>query len=204
MSNFPSLKLLFDPDFAAFIIQHKLLNRKTIAIPPSFDEVLLAPGQNTELHHGFVNCENNPCGLHAQFFKDKQSGGVSCRWTNSKKEFEGYPGLIHGGVGSALLDELMAYAILEKTGCFGITLQVKYQWTKPLNVEESISGKADVIKRIGRYLKVNSQLFKENAKLAATGQGLFFLPTVDQFKKITKSADIPQEFMPYFYRETPP
>jgi acyl-coenzyme A thioesterase PaaI-like protein len=57
----------------------------------------------------FVCGELNPRGLHLHF-EAGENGVVSARWRPSG-EFEGFPGVIHGGIVSTILDEAMSKAV---------------------------------------------------------------------------------------------
>ena len=53
----------------------------------------------------------NPKGLHIEFVHD--SDGVRANWTPSEG-WESFPGIIHGGVITAVLDEAMSKAIIAR------------------------------------------------------------------------------------------
>lgn len=165
--------------------------------PPTLGDEFLAPGQNSEHHTGFVNCKTNAFGLQAKFFRTPDAD-VACLWTNTRRGFDGYPGLIHGGISSALLDELMANAVLIATKSFGITLRSLVQWLKPIRTGEVVTGAARVGKRSKNSLRVRAYLFRADRKVATVGVGQFYLPTEAEFRKITGLADVPPELRSAF------
>jgi len=188
------------PDFGLLSIacKHSLGLRKRPLTPGVMQEEIQAPGQNAAYHFGFVNSSRNTFGLKAKFYRD-QENGVCCLWENTAQHFEGYPGIIHGGVTSALVDELFAYAVLNKTNLFGVTLSLNIQWTSPVKVGEPVTGKALIVSRLGRLLKGKATLFVRDNKPAALAEAVFYLPSIQQFQRMAKLSDVPDYLKEYFY-----
>jgi uncharacterized protein (TIGR00369 family) len=59
----------------------------------------------------FVCGRDNPAGLHSQWENERAAGEVRATVVLDE-QFHGYPGLAHGGVVTALLDEAMVRALL--------------------------------------------------------------------------------------------
>ena len=55
-------------------------------------------------NHCFVCGRNNPYGLHLKFY-ESSPGEVIVEYT-VPEQFQGYPGVVHGGVVAAILDEV--------------------------------------------------------------------------------------------------
>jgi len=55
-------------------------------------------------NHCFVCGRNNPHGLHLKFY-ESSPGEVTVEYT-VPEQFQGYPGVVHGGVVAAILDEV--------------------------------------------------------------------------------------------------
>lgn len=165
--------------------------------PPRLGSPIELPGQNTDLHTGFVNCRANSQGLRAQFF-DSPDCLVAMRWTESRKGLDSYPGLLHGGISVALIDELMAYAVFKKVGYFGITLKLDTQFFKAVGIGTPIVGAADIIHHTPELVKVKAQLFRDDQKVSASAEGLFFIPTLSTFQKLTELKDVPDLYHRHF------
>jgi acyl-coenzyme A thioesterase PaaI-like protein len=81
---------------------------------------------------------NNPIGLKLRFKKD----GNSCRagFTPGKK-FQGWPGLVHGGIITCLLDEAMSYAAyFEDATCLTASMQIRLRQPVKIKVPLIITG----------------------------------------------------------------
>jgi len=88
-------------------------------------QTLRTPWEGTPRHHCFGCASHNPAGLA---MKMAQAGDtLICDFTLTRLH-ESYPGLIHGGVSAALLDELMGNVLIqrERKVCFTTSLRITY------------------------------------------------------------------------------
>ncbi|MCK9330461.1 MAG: PaaI family thioesterase [Candidatus Cloacimonetes bacterium] len=103
--------------------------------------------QEKEYKNCFLCGKDNPIGLKLDFYY--QGDKALCDW-KSLKVFEGYDGIIHGGIIASILDEAVAKAILYK-GIVAVTseLNVKYLKPFPVNTDVKIIGEViDIRKKI--------------------------------------------------------
>lgn len=100
----------------------------------------------------FVCGRKNPRGLHMTFYDDGQSEVIS---TYSVPEaYQGYPGIVHGGVVAAMLDEAVGrVAMIDDHHHFmmSVKLEVKYRHPVPTETPLKISGR--IVKLRGRLGK---------------------------------------------------
>lgn len=82
----------------------------------------------------FVCGKENPKGLKAKFisFNGKAKAEMIL-----DKEYQGYSGIIHGGIIAALLDEACAYAGIS-LGYYTVTAEMKIRYRKTLKVGEKL------------------------------------------------------------------
>lgn len=165
---------------------------------PLFGEPFYTPGQNSEHHYGFVNCAHNHLGLQVKFYRNTQ-GGIACLWDNTAKHFEGFPGLIHGGIIYAVLDDLMAFAVMESQGFYGLTLKSEIDFSGAIRVGEKIEGKSYVEKIEGRFVTCRAFLFNDADKCVGKSRGRFHLPTYALFQKLSHLDPLPEEIIRHFY-----
>ncbi len=179
-------------------ILKKILRIKT-SYPklPEFGAEYFMPGQNSELHNGFVNCAHNTLGLRAQFY-EVQGTGVGVKWRTSETGFEGFPGMIHGGVLASLVDEVMAMSVFRHAKSFGVTVSADLKWHKPIRRNEETRGFSTVHLAGNNLVQVKAYLYQSSGKVAVSATGLFFLPSVNQFKRLADLKEVPSEFQQYF------
>ena len=121
----------------------------------------------------FVCGKDNPIGLHLKVKKTEK--GVRAEFT-PKSLYEGYEGYIHGGIISALLDEVMVWAA-KLMGKRVMSAELSVRFKKPVPVDKTITieGKiTDVKKRLlyGEaciYNDENTVLATATGKLVGTG-----------------------------------
>jgi len=82
--------------------------------------------------HGCFACGTaNPIGLNLQFYA--LDDGVGTDITLGKYH-EGWEGVVHGGIISTLLDEVMSWAIMYSEKIFLVTRQMNIKYIKPVMV----------------------------------------------------------------------
>ena len=93
--------------------------------------------------HCFVCGVANPFGLHLKFY-EPAPGEVTAQVTLSD-EFQGYPGVVHGGVVAAMLDEVCGRAHMggdQPRFMYTARLEVRYRQNVPVGEPLRIVGRA--------------------------------------------------------------
>ena len=80
----------------------------------------------------------NEGGLHVAFYLDEEAGRVYADYTPTPVH-EGAPGVIHGGVLGAILDDAMAWAVNVLSGSFGLTRRGEIEYSRIVRAGESYS-----------------------------------------------------------------
>lgn len=91
----------------------------------------------------FVCGLENPFGLHLRFY-DTAPGEVTVHYT-VPQHFQGYPGVVHGGVVAAMLDEVCGRAHMGGEAprfMFTARLEVRYRQNVPVGQPLRIVGRA--------------------------------------------------------------
>ncbi len=93
----------------------------------------------------FICGLENPVGLHLHIYQTAP-GEVETRYT-APEHFQGYPGVLHGGIVGAILDELPGRSLMGSDPMsprfmFTAKLEIKYRKNVPVGVPLRIRGKA--------------------------------------------------------------
>ena len=88
----------------------------------------------------------NPCGLKLQF--EEQDDTYITHFTGEATH-QGYDGIMHGGIVSTLLDEIMARYIYAK-GVTAVTARLEIKYLKPTPIGVPLLVKGRIIKNRGR------------------------------------------------------
>ena len=94
--------------------------------------------------HCFVCGLENPAGLHLHFY-ESAPGEVTADYT-VEKQHQGYPGIVHGGIVAAMLDEVTGRVHMGPTSkprfMFTARLDVRYRKPVPVGKPLRLVGKA--------------------------------------------------------------
>jgi acyl-coenzyme A thioesterase PaaI-like protein len=126
-------------------------------------------------HDCFICGIQNPIGLNVAFWQSEER--VTTRVILSE-EYQSYPGIAHGGVVTALLDETMGRAIIGLRDAFAFTakLEVKFVQPTPLNTPLEVSGWI-ARERRGWFQTEGAIVVEATGQTIATAVGTFvFLP----------------------------
>ena len=108
----------------------------------------------------FVCGVNNPFGLHTEFF-ELEDGTLAARVT-PKAHHQSYPGRVHGGVSTALLDETIGRAInILEPDTWAVTVEITTRYKKPVPYDVPLTVTGKVL---------------ENSRRLFTGEGAILLP----------------------------
>ena len=93
----------------------------------------------------FICGLENPVGLHLHIY-ESEPGTVETRYI-APEHFQGYPGVLHGGIVAAILDEISGRAHMGSDPMnprfmFTAKLEVKYRKNVPIGRELHIVGRA--------------------------------------------------------------
>jgi acyl-coenzyme A thioesterase PaaI-like protein len=116
----------------------------------------------------------NPVGLHLHFY-ETEPGKVEAAYT-APGHFQGYPGVLHGGIAGALIDEVAARAHMGTDPAaprfmFTARLDLRYRHNVPVGQALRLVGKAGRLRGRsaeswgGIYLSATGQLLAEGAAL---------------------------------------
>ncbi len=118
----------------------------------------------------FVCGRENPIGLRAQFYQ----GDDACVYLDftARAEHQGYPGVMHGGLVTALLDEIIGRtAIAQDLWCMTAKFEVRFRQPVPIGVPLKVKG--EITKQTGRLLEGHGEIRLPDGSLAAEGRGTF-------------------------------
>lgn len=118
----------------------------------------------------FVCGDKNPTGLNVAFYSDNDR--VVAEYTAGRR-FEGYENILHGGILSALLDEVMIRAVLDR-GIFCLTSEIRVKFKKMVKIGEKLSLEGRLAQDKGRVLVAEGKITNQKNEVVALGEAKFF------------------------------
>jgi len=105
------------------------------------------PYNQLPAHHCFGCSTKNPIGLALKF--ELHGDELICVW-NPTKNYQGFEGMLHGGIISTIMDEAGAWAIQILAETAGLTSELRVKYLKPvrfangaITVKASLKGQKD-------------------------------------------------------------
>ena len=113
----------------------------------------------------------NPCGLKLEF-EEKDATYVT-RFTGAAQH-QGYNGIMHGGIVSTLLDEIMARYIYAK-GMTAVTARLEVRYVKPTPIGVPLLIKGRITKNKGRLYETAGTIELTDGTVTAEGTAKVFV-----------------------------
>lgn len=142
-------------------------------------------------YYCFVCGVKNVGGVHVTFYDDRDENGrgeVLARFTG-RDEHQGYPGRMHGGVITGILDETIGRAINigdspgEET-VWGVTIELNVQFLKPVPLEVELTARGRIEEEQRRLFIGTGELYLPSGEVAAKATGKYIKMALGEISDI--------------------
>ncbi len=121
----------------------------------------------------FICGLKNSSGLKASFFETE--GNELIATFIPTEEHQSYPGRLHGGIASAILDETIGRAIVigDAGQIWGITVELSVEFKKPipLNMEVKVIGR--ITSQNNRFFEGTGEIVLDTGEIAVVARGKY-------------------------------
>ena len=116
---------------------------------------------------------NNKLGLYT-FFYELENGELLAVF-KPREEHQGYPGRLHGGMVSTILDETMGRAIMisHDHEFWGVTVEIAVRFKKPVPLEEELRVVGRITRDSKRFFEGTAEILLPDGTVAAEGKGKY-------------------------------
>lgn len=114
---------------------------------------------------------------------------VSGRFT-PRKSHQGFPGVAHGGIAAAAMDEAMGWAMYA-AGAWAMTVKMQVKYRKPLKLGEEVIVLAETVVNKGRRLEATSRIESLTGEVICEAEGLFLRMPESESRKMDASSFVP-------------
>jgi uncharacterized protein (TIGR00369 family) len=121
----------------------------------------------------FVCGERNSAGIHAHFY-EQDDGSLLARFTG-QDQHQSYPGRMHGGAITAILDETIGRAIMIRYGeaIWGVTVELNVRFLKPVPLGVPLTAVGRITSDKSRLFEGSGELRLPDGSVAADCQGKY-------------------------------
>ncbi len=98
------------------------------------------------------------------------------------EEHQSYPGRLHGGIATAILDETVGRAIMMRYSqeVWGVTLEFSTRYRQPIPLNEDIRVVGRVTKEARRHFEGTGEILLKDGRIAAEGWGKYLKLPLDK------------------------
>jgi len=111
----------------------------------------------------------NDRGLHMEFRREGER--AVCDYTPCEYQ-QGYPGRMHGGIVTTLIDEAMGWAVYGAQQ-WGATARLSVRFRRPVLLDQRLRIEAWVTNNRSRLMELRAEMRDESGALLADGEGTF-------------------------------
>lgn len=126
---------------------------------------------------------DHPHGLRIHY-DTAGDGAVSAAWTPTP-DWEGFRGIVHGGIVSTVLDETMSKAVAA-TGCEALTGELRVRFRRCVTSGERLQVRGWIVRRTKRLIETEATLSAPDGKERAHAWATFLtLPRLQERSRAT-------------------
>jgi acyl-coenzyme A thioesterase PaaI-like protein len=118
----------------------------------------------------FVCGTENPIGLKLKFYTDDE-GRCITRF-QPREEHQGYPGHLHGGVISTLLDETMGRVLIHQN-IWAITGRLQIKFAKPVPLDRELTVIGELTRNRSRAYEARGEIRLPDGTVLVEGSGRY-------------------------------
>ena len=121
----------------------------------------------------FICGLKNSSGLKASFFETEGNHLIATFMPT--EEHQSYPGRLHGGIASAILDETIGRAIINGNAeqIWGITVELSVEFKKPIPLNKEVKVIGRITSQNSRFFEGTGEIVLESGEIAVTAKGRY-------------------------------
>jgi acyl-coenzyme A thioesterase PaaI-like protein len=145
----------------------------------------------------------NPYGLKTSFYE--VDSGELVGIFKPTNVHQSYPGRLHGGITTALLDETIGRSVMTRhdAAMWGVTVEFTTRFKKPIPLDQELRVVGRITSENSRFFEGTGEILLPDGEVAATGSGKYIKLPIDKIAdfdsaeqewKVTPNPNDPQLF----------
>lgn len=154
--------------------------------------MLRNPFGGTRGHDCFGCSAKNDAGLHLRFAEEGE--WVTCRWKPDVR-FQGWDGVLHGGIVTTILDETSGWAVLRKYQRAAMTTRIEVKFLHPTPATDPVLvARARVAGRVNeKIVTAKATLEDASGTVCAEAEADYYVMDEARSKAMGFTACVPEE-----------
>lgn len=133
----------------------------------------------------FACGDRNPHGLHLRFARAGEAAVVA---TFVPREVDqGFPGVLHGGILAALVDEAMAWSMWAADRALGVTAKMEMRYRRPVPPDGPLTVRGHVARARGRRFAVEASIEDASGETLVEASALFLRLPAEEEQRMAAS-----------------
>ncbi|MCZ7664706.1 MAG: PaaI family thioesterase [Thermoleophilia bacterium] len=122
---------------------------------------------------------HNPAGLKGRFYE--LDNGELLGVFRPLEQHQGYPGRLHGGVASAILDESIGRTVnLVDPESWGVTVDLAVRFRRPVPLDREVRAVARITKDSSRLFEGSGEILLDDGSIAVEATGRYLRMPIDR------------------------
>jgi uncharacterized protein (TIGR00369 family) len=122
---------------------------------------------------------DNSAGLGAAFYE--LANGELLGTFTPKTEHQGYPGRLHGGIATTILDETIGRAVsIRQPDAWGVTVELSVRFRKPVPLDRPVRALARITKDSSRIFEGTGEIVLDDGTVAVEACGRYLKMPIDR------------------------
>lgn len=134
--------------------------------------------------YGCFACDpRNNLGLRLKFFADDEEGDVFTKIT-PEKHLQGFPGILHGGIQCALVDEVAYWTMFDKHKKIALTTSIDMEFVRPVGTSSELTVRGRIVEEKERKVTVQVNILNEGNKVCTKSTVEYVIPRREMLYRI--------------------
>ena len=131
------------------------------------------PWTHKEGYDCFGCAPENPIGLHMDFYEEGDD--IISFWI-PQQHYQGWVGVLHGGIISTLIDELANWVLSRRLQAAGVTTKLEVKFRRPVSTRDpKITLRGHITGNVRNYYTVHVTLHDSQGRLCDEGDVTYFM-----------------------------
>ncbi len=146
--------------------------------------------------YGCFACDpRNNHGLRLRFYADDEKGDVYTRIT-PEKHLQGFPGILHGGIQCALVDEVAFWTMFDTHKKIALTAKIDMEFLRPVGTSCELEVRGRIATEDGRKIGVDVVIY-DRQKVCTRSRVDYIIPGRDVTLRVMGKEKFTGKFKKY-------